>query len=170
MRKKKNNMPTIIAVVSVVVVIAIIISLSKPKTVDYDDMTEEELQIAVQNKIDTMKVSELAGKGERERMEYYVKTFINAVENKNYEEAYYMLYEDFRENYFPTLEDFEKYAHNTFPTLCSLEYTNIERNGDVYVLWITLSDSLAGKDSAIEMNFVVQENDLDDFVMSFTVI
>lgn len=170
MRKKKSNMSTIIAVASVVVVIAIIISVSRPKTVNYDDMTEEELQMAVQNKIDNMKVSELAGKGERERMEHYVKSFIDAVENKNYEEAYDMLYEDFKNNFFPTLDDFEKYAKNTFPTLCNLEYTNIERNGDVYVLWITLSDSLSGKDSAVEMNFVVQENDLNDFVMSFTVI
>lgn len=170
MRKKKSNMSTIIAVASIVVVIAIIISLSRPKTVNYDDMTEEELQIAVQNKIDNMKVSELAGKGERERMEYYVKSFIDAVENKNYEDAYDMLYDDFKNNFFPTLDEFEKYAKNTFPTLCNLEYTNIERNGDVYVLWITLSDTLAGKDSAVEMNFVVQENDLNDFVMSFTVI
>lgn len=170
MRKKKSNMSTIIAVASIVVVIAIIISLSRPKTVNYDDMTEEELQIAVQNKIDNMKVSELAGKGERERMEYYVKSFIDAVENKNYEDAYDMLYDDFKNNFFPTLDEFEKYVKNTFPTLCNLEYTNIERNGDVYVLWITLSDTLAGKDSAVEMNFVVQENDLNDFVMSFTVI
>ena len=170
MRKKKSNMSTIIAVASVVVVIAIIISISRPKTVDYEDMTEEELQIAVQNKIDNMKVNELAGKGERERMEHYVKSFIDAVENKDYEEAYDMLYEDFKNNFFPKFDEFEKYAKSTFPSLCNIEYTNIERNGDVYVLWITLSDSLAGKDSAIEMNFVVQENDLNDFVISFTVI
>lgn len=170
MKVKKSKMPTIIAVASIVVVIAIIISISRPKTVNYDDMTEEERQIAVQNKIDNMKVGELAGKGERDRMEYYVKSFVNAVENKEYEEAYDMLYEDFKKNYFPTLNDFEEYTQNTFPTLCSIDYTNIERNGDVYVLWITLSDSLAGKDSAVEMNFVVQENDLNDFVLSFTVI
>lgn len=170
MRKKKSNMSTIIAVASVVVVIAIIISISRPKTVDYKDMTEEELQIAVQNKIDNMKVNELASKGERERMEHYVKSFISAVEEKKYEDAYNMLYDDFKKNYFPTLSDFEKYAKSTFPSLCNIEYTNIERNGDVYVLWITLSDSLASKDSAIEMNFVVQENGLNDFVISFTVI
>ncbi len=170
MRKKKSNMPTIIAISSIVVLIALIISVSKPKNVNYEDMTEEELQIAVQNKIDNMKVNELAGKGERDRMEYYVKMFIDAVENQEYEKAYDMLYEDFKKNYFPTLDSFEEYAQNTFPTLCSTEYTNIERNGEVYVLWVTLSDSLSGKDSAIEINFVVQENDLNDFVMSFTVI
>lgn len=170
MKKKKSNMSTIIAVLSVIVVIAIIISISRPKTENYEDMTEEERQIAVQNKIDNMKVSELAGKGERDRMEYYVKSFIEAVENREYEVAYDMLYEDFKNNYFPTLNDFEVYAKNTFPTLCSIENTNIERNGDVYVLWVNLSDALAGRESTIEMNFVVQENDLNDFVMSFTVI
>lgn len=170
MRKKKSNMSTIIAVLSVVVVIAMIIHVSKPKTVNYEEMTEEELQIAVQNKIDNMKVNELYGMGERDRMEYYVKSFIDAVENKEYEVAYDMLYDDFKNNYFPTLDDFEKYAKKTFPTLCSIEHTNIERNGEVYVLWVKLSNALGGKDTAVEMNFVIQENDLNDFVMSFTVI
>lgn len=170
MRKKKNNMPTIIAVASVVVLIAIIIKISIPKKIDYDSMTEEEFQIAVQNKIDTMEINSLSGMGERDRMEYYVKSFIDAVENKEYEEAYDMLYDEFKENFFPTLSDFETYARKTFPTLCSIEHTNIERNGDVYVLWVNLSNALAGKDSTIEMNFVIQENDLNDFVLSFTVI
>ena len=52
----------------------------------------------------------------------------------------------------------------------SLEHTNFERNGDVYILWVTMSNPLGGKDSGVEMNFVVQENDLNDFVMSFSVI
>ncbi len=54
--------------------------------------------------------------------------------------------------------------------MISLEHTNIERNGDVYVLWVTLNDPLASKDSGVEMNFVIQENALNDFVISFTVI
>ena len=61
--------------------------------------------------------------------------------------------------------------HGTkFPKMISLEHTNIERNGDVYVLWVTLNDPLASKDSGVEMNFVIQENALNDFVISFTVI
>lgn len=170
MRKKKSKMPTIIAVASVIVVVAFIIKVSFPKQESYEDMTDEEREIAVQNKIDTMEVSSLAGMGERDRMEYYVKSFIDAVENKEYEEAYDMLYEDFKSNYFPTLEDFETYAQSTFPTMCDVQNTNIERNGTVYVMWVTLSDALSGKDSGVEMNFVIQENDLNDFVMSFTVI
>ena len=91
MRKKKSNMSTIIAVLSVVVVIAMIIHVSKPKTVNYEEMTEEELQIAVQNKIDNMKVNELYGMGERDRMEYYISNFVNLVEKDKIEEAYALL-------------------------------------------------------------------------------
>lgn len=170
MRKKKSNMPTIIAVVLVVMIVAFIIKVSFPKKVNYEEMTDEEREIAVQNKIDTMKIASLSDMGEKDRMEYYIKDFIDAVENKEYETAYDMLYEEFKNNYFPTLETFEEYAKKTFPSLCSIENTNIERSGSVYVLWVTLYDALAGKDSAVEMNFVIQENDLNDFVMSFTVI
>jgi hypothetical protein len=163
MRRKKSKIPIVIGAAVVVVVGAVVINSNKSKKVDYSSMSDEELQVAVQEKIDEMEVNNLAGMGERDRMEYYVSSFVKAVENGEYEDAYNMLYEDFRKNYFPTLSSFEEYAKSKFPT-------NFERNGDVYVLWVTLSNPLGSKDSGIEMNFVVQENDLNDFVMSFTVI
>jgi hypothetical protein len=170
MRRKKSKIPIVIGAAVVVVVGAVVINSNKSKKVDYSSMSDEELQVAVQEKIDEMEVNNLAGMGERDRMEYYVSSFVKAVENGEYEDAYNMLYEDFRKNYFPTLSSFEEYAKSKFPTMFSLEHTNFERNGDVYVLWVTLSNPLGSKDSGIEMNFVVQENDLNDFVMSFTVI
>jgi hypothetical protein len=170
MRRKKSKIPIVIGAAVVVVVGAVVINSNKSKKVDYSSMSDEELQVAVQEKIDEMEVNNLAGMGERDRMEYYVSSFVKAVENGEYEDAYNMLYEDFRKNYFPTLSSFEEYAKSKFPTMFSLEHTNFERNGDLYVLWVTLSNPLGSKDSGIEMNFVVQENDLNDFVMSFTVI
>ena len=81
-----------------------------------------------------------------------------------------MLYDEFKENYFPTLESFEKYAKSKFPKFCSVEYVNVERNGNIYVLWVTIKNALSSDSPILEMNFVVQENDLNDFVMSFSVI
>lgn len=173
MRMKKNNKLIIFGVI-IVVILAIIayntIASNKSKGIDYDEMTEEEVAIAVQEKVDNIKKKDLSGLGERDRMEYYVSSFVEAVENEEYEEAYDMLYDDFKSNYFPTLASFEEYAKSKFPSMVSLEHTNIERNGDVYVLWVTMYNPLGSKDAGIEMNFVVQENDLNDFQMSFTVI
>ena len=108
--------------------------------------------------------------GERDRIEYYASKFVSSIGNKSYEYAYSLLYDEYKERYFPTLEKFEEYAKTRLPSRLSLEYTNIERNGDVYVLWVTMYNPLGSKDSSIEMNFVVKEIELNNFTMSFSVI
>ena len=171
MRIRKSKMPIIIGCVVLVLIILILIlqAIKNRDVSNYDNMTDEEINIAIQEKVDNINMNKLASLGERDRMEYYVSEFISAIENENYEVAYKMLYDDFKENYFPTISDFENYARSKFPSMISLEHTNIERNGDVYVLWVTLANPLAGKSSGKEMNFVVKENDLNDFDLSFTV-
>ena len=114
----------------------------------------------------------LQGMGERDRMETYISNFINLVETKKYEEAYSLLYDEFKANYFPTAGQFQSYAEKYFPTMASLNFTNIERNGDVYVLWVTITDLINGKkdEAGTEYNFVIKENDVNDIDLSFSVI
>lgn len=132
-------------------------------------MTDEEIDAAINEKIDNMNLSKLSEMNERSRMEYYVSEFISAIEAENYEAAYQMLYSDFKDKYFPSISDFESYAKGKFPSMISLDYTNIERNGDIYVMWVTVANPLAGKNSGSEMNFVLQEYGLNDFALSFSV-
>ena len=140
------------------------------KKVNYADLSKEELETAVNEKIDKINKIDLSKLNERERAEYYVSTFVTSIENKNYETAYEMLYDEFKNNYFPSITDFEEYAKNKFPSMISLDYTNIERNDNIYILWITLSNPLVGKKADKQMNFVVRENDLNDFDISFSII
>ena len=108
---------------------------------------------------------------ERDRMEYYFGKFLEKIENEEYEKAYGFLYQDFKNTYFPTLEDFTKYVQKTFSEMSDIEHENIERNGDVYVLWIRVGDVLNAKPNEKKpMNIVIKENDYNDFVMSFSVI
>lgn len=171
MKIKKGNKLLVLGVVIIIILAIIAFATGRKKgKLNYDKMTDEEVAIAMQEKIDYINKIDLSQMGERDRMEYYVSSFVKAVENKQYEEAYEMLYDDFKKNFFPTLSSFEEYAQSKFPKIISLDHSNIERSGDVYVLWVTLNNPLASKDQGIEMNFVVQENDLNDFVISFTVI
>lgn len=171
MKVKNDNRPAIIIAIGIIIVIVLVfIGNRKHKSTDYSNLTDEEIAVVVEKEINEMEVSELSSMGERDRIEYYVSSFVEAIEDKEYEKAYNMLYDTFKKNYFPTLSSFEEYAENKFPKMLSLDHTNFERNGDYYILWITMSDPLGGKNSGIEMNFVVQENDLNDFVMSFSVI
>lgn len=169
-RKESRIILLIIAVCLVIVVILTYMSNKlKNQSKDYSNLTDEQIVNAIQEEIDEMNKNALSAKGERDRIEYYVAEFLDTLEAEEYEEAYNMLYGEFKDRYFSTLSSFEEYAKTKFPRDFTIEYTNFERNGDYYVLWATMSDPIAGKASSIEMNFVVQENDLNDFVMSFSV-
>ena len=171
MKKKQDNKFIILGLIVVVLLgLYAISTIPEKEVIDYDELSEDELKAVVEENIDEIEKNELVGMGERDRMEFYVSKFVSAVENKSYEEAYEMLYDEFKTNYFPTLASFEEYAKTKFPSMMSLEHTNFERNGDVYVLWVTLTNPLGSKDSGREMNFIVKENALNDFVMSFSVI
>lgn len=170
--KGKQDNKFIIAGLVVVAILGIyaIATIPKKEVINYDELSEDELSVVVEENINEMEKNELSTMGERDRMEFYVSKFISAVENKSYEEAYGMLYDDFKSNYFPTLAKFEEYAKTKFPSMFSLKHTNFERNGDIYVLWVTMTNPLGSKDSGIEMNFIVKENALNDYVISFSVI
>lgn len=169
MRIKKSNKFAWIILIGIVILLLIVYNAQKNK-VNYNDLTEEEVMEAVNKEVKDMQTSKLSSMSERDRMEYYVSKFVKAIEEKQYESAYNMLYDEFKTNYFPTLSSFEEYVKTKFPRMISFQHNNFERNGDYYILFITMSNLLGSKDDKIEINFVVKENDLNDFVLSFSVI
>lgn len=186
MKNKQKNKAVEMLKILIIFFIAIIIVLSvlimsfksinkRQKDSISNETTEvekkrEELEKA--KKIESDIITEkLADKGERDRMEYYFSKFLKSIESKKYEQAYEMLYEDFRKNYFPTLSSFEEYVKKTFPKMANIEHTNIERSGENYILFVTITDSLSSTNSeGKEMKIVIREYNLNDFVMSFSVI
>ncbi len=171
MRIKDSNKHAIIIIAGIlIVVILVFLDLRGNKGTDYSNLTQEEISVALEKEINDMEINTVASLNERDRIEYYVAKFVEAIEEKDYEKAYDMLYDDFKENYFPTLSSFEEYAESKFSKVLSLDHTNFERNGDYYILWITMSDPLSGKNSGKDINFVVRENALNDFDLSFSVI
>lgn len=171
MKKKEDNRWIAIGII-VIIVLALIAFATKEKeeVINYEEMTPEEIETIIENKAANLEKIELSEKNENERMQYYVKKFMMAVEEKRYEDAYEMLYEDFRKTYFSSIDSFEKHVTEKFPAHANLKYTNCERSGEIYVLWVTMKDIGAMENtSGTEMNFVVKENDLNDFVLSFSV-
>lgn len=170
MKQKKDNKLILLGVLIVGVLGVVAFVTSREEKIDYSSLNEEEIKTVIQENVDEIEKNKLIDMTERDRIEFYVSKFITEVENKNYETAYEMLYEEFKTNYFPTLASFEEYVKTKLPTMFALEHTNFEKNGDVYVLWVTMYNPLGSKDSSIEMNFVVKEIELNNFTMSFSVI
>lgn len=115
---------------------------------------------------------EIKALSESNRMKRYIGKFFEDIEAEEYMQAYNKLNEDFRKNYFSTLEDFIKYADSNFKTsMLGVTYDNIERwgnnkTGNMYIIWITVADSFKGKK---ETNFVIIEKDYNNYEMSFSV-
>ena len=137
MRMKKDNKLLIIGIIIVIIlgIITFITTKKDDKTINYAELTDAEAQIAIEEKLDTIEKNKLSELGERDRIEYYISSFVSEIEKKNYEDAYEMLYEDFKKNNFPTLASFEEYAKSKFPSMMAVKYDNIERNDNVYIIF-----------------------------------
>ncbi len=171
MKQKQDNKLIIFGLIVVILLgIVAIGTIPKKENINYDELSQEELKAVVEKNVDSIEISRLKDMGERDRMEYYTSKFITSIGNKSYEYAYSLLYDEYKARYFPTLEEFEKYVKTELPSTLSVEYTNFERNGEIYILWVTLKNPVGTEASEVEMNFIVKENALNDFVMSFSVI
>ena len=131
----------------------------------------EENNTAVQvPKTDEEIIKKLSTMGERDRMEYYCGEYFNHIEKKEYQAAYNMLYGEFKQRYFPTLEKYQEYVEKTYPSSWVLEYDDITRQGNIYVLRLKVGDALGSKEDTKVQRIVIKENNYNNFVMSFQVI
>lgn len=174
-KKNKKNQKKLIIIIIILLVILLVgalVILKKINVKDNTPRTEEELSkqqekyLEEKNKEDVEKLSDMS---ETQRMEYYCGKFFGLINNQLYDDAYELLYSEYKENYFPTLANFKKYFEEYFPEEIALSYPNIERLGDIYVLNVNVTDGVNfsyGKN--FTMFVVIQENKLNDFVISFS--
>ena len=118
------------------------------------------------------RINKIATLTEKQRMQTYFGQYISNIENKNYEEAYNLLYDGFKQNYFNTLEDFIEYVQKNYPDNIVVEYTNIERQGTLFILSVEIKDVLnsMNQENIIKQQIVIIENDVNDFKLSFSVL
>lgn len=173
MAEKRNNKNTTqlkiaIVAVSLILVLLILILLSRNKNVT-SPTSLEKANIEYLEQQNEERVADLSGRTEQERMQYYCANFFKLIDSNQYEEAYQLLYSDYKENYFPTLNNFKKYFKEYFPEDFGLSYTNIERLGDIYVLNVNVSDTVNGSyGHNFSLYVVIKENALNDYVISFS--
>lgn len=92
-----------------------------------------------------------------------------ALNRSDYRYIYNKLNNNFKENNFKTLTDFESYMDNNFFKLNSFEYGDIinQKNGCIYE--IKIKDASEKNDNVIEKNFNIELGEGTDFTMSFNI-
>lgn len=113
---------------------------------------------------------ELYSMDEADRIKYYFNVYIDYLDNKEYEKAYNMLDDKFKNNYFKTLDSYIKYINNKYSPIISVTYDDITRMGNYYILDITFldlfsstADNMVGK----KQKFIIYETDYNEYKMSF---
>lgn len=173
MKKYRKIILILIMAVLIVSLILIILTVQNSKkqtptvlSIETDEQTQKEVQEAV----DKALIKKLANLSEQKRMEYYATEFIRALEGRKISTAYKVLNEDFKTNYFKTEESFGEYVKTYFPKEVSVNYKNMERLGNLYVLVVEIDDILTTTDpNNFECYIVIKENEYADYELSFSV-
>ena len=132
---------------------------------------ETESNALSEEEIEKDRITDLKSKGEADRMYTYFNTYITYVQGGYYEEAYSKLYEDFKAQYYPTLEDYTNYVKQRYPQFLGIEYASIERQGEYYILTVNITDTLATENFlTLQQKFVIHEKGINDFEISFQVM
>ena len=132
------------------------------------DIENSIIQNDVQDDTQNVITSKVADMTERSRMQTYFGTFISYIEEKNYESAYKLLNENFKNNYFSTLEQFETYIQK-YPKDIAVDYKKIERQGELFVLTVEIKDVFNKEVQAITQRVVIRELGVNQFTISFQV-
>lgn len=132
------------------------------------DIENSIIQNDVQDDTQNAITSKVADMTERSRMQTYFGTFISYIEEKNYESAYKLLNENFKNNYFSTLEQFETYIQ-IYPKDIAVDYKKIERQGELFVLTVEIKDVFNKEVQAITQRVVIRELGVNQFTISFQV-
>lgn len=178
---EKNKLIFILVLISILIIIAICLfvfinsNFENANNVQQNTGLNENINTnytTTSNEVDDQNRDALvASLNERQRMQTYFGRYLSYIESGDYESAYNLLYDGFKQNYFPTLKDFETYAQNNYPANMVVEYINIERQGTIFILTVKIRNALNDntQTDVPEQQIVVTENDVNDFKLSFQV-
>ena len=98
-----------------------------------------------------------------------IQRVFNAINDGDYKYAYNKLDPTFRTNNFKTLADFENYVKKNFFSENKLASGKVEKQSDIYLYDIIISDASGKNTNNVNKTFVMQLKQGTDFVMSFNV-
>lgn len=162
-KNNKNKVKKAIIICSIIIIILflLIIGLIIFGKKDEQDKPKEQEQVQNESKIDYIR-----NKGEKERIQIYLAEYIRNIERKEYRQAYEKLYPQFKQNYFPTIKTYISYLEENYSELMMITYEDFQRQGNYYIL-STIITNLDEIETEKTQKFIIYENDLNDYYISF---
>ncbi len=151
----------ILIIILLILIVTLVILLKNRNTSINDENTDK-----VETEQQKLEKQFLQTRNEKERMQIYLAKYFNYLENKEYEKAYNLLYEDFKNLYYPTFSFYKKYVEETYFVAMEIEYEDIQRQGEYYIITVELINMLDTINTKVQ-KFVIYEKGANDFVLSF---
>ena len=98
-----------------------------------------------------------------------IQKVFDAINDGDYKYVYNKLDDTFKSNYFKTQESFETYIKENWFENNSVEYGSYQKNGEVFVYDIQITDAEGSEAKTISEKIVMQLLEGTNFVMSFNV-
>ena len=113
-KKKMNNKKIIIICIAILLMLIFINVLIKLVSKEEQELSKE--AVLAKQETETA-INNLSKETETDRIETYLSNFIGKIENQNWSDAYEILYDEFKNNYFPSEDSFKKYCDLYFPKM-----------------------------------------------------
>lgn len=111
----------------------------------------------------------MSSMSEGNRAQTYFGEFIDEVENEEFSNAYNMLNDEYKKNYFPNQSDFEQYVKEKYPKgSIAVKYNSFDKKSDLFVLDVIIYSITDSNSNQLNQTVVIKENGLNDFKISFS--
>lgn len=97
-----------------------------------------------------------------------IQKFIQAINSKDYNYAYNCLSSGFKDNYFKSVEEFEKYVKENLYNNNEVQYKEFEEESNLYKYTINIID-IDNPNNVLDKTIIMKLNEGTDFEMSFNV-
>lgn len=105
------------------------------------------------------------GYNHRQKIAYNINKWVQMINNKDYIGTYNLLNKTFRENNWGSLEEYENFIKQNYPSYYEVEYAQYEESGENSIQTITLKD-IDGKEENKSLTIVMKLKDGMEFEMA----
>lgn len=169
-KSEQKDRKIVIGIVILSVAIVVMILLNVVISLQENNKNNQQTNQTTEGQQIDEELQKLQSMEEYDRIKYYFNKYISYIENGKYEEAYNLLYPDFKTTYFSTLESYITYVKQKYPSIMSVEYSDVARLGKYYVLDIKFVDIINVTETetpGFTQKVILYENNWNDFVISF---
>ena len=129
----------VLAILALCIIIAMLTIISTKKSEQkQNEEGNDKVKWSTDKELEAKELEELKNMTEKQRMKRYLAKYLSYVEKGEYEKAYELLHDEFKLNYFGTIEAYEGYIDATYTKPILVNYEDIQRQGKYFIIKVNI--------------------------------